>query len=74
MSADSEKHLSVSHGCLAPCSEGSPSWGRARLLAGEDVETILLPIRTLPAGLYQQSRIDLAKWLSGFSFLMTIVH
>lgn len=53
---------------------GAPLGQSERLLAGEDVETMLLPTRTLPAGLYQQSRIDLAKWLSGVSFLMTIVH
>lgn len=53
---------------------GAPLGQSERLLAGEDVETIPHPICTLPAGLYQQSRKDLAKWLSGFSFLITIVH
>lgn len=48
---------------------GDPALGQSeRLLAGEDVETILHLIRTLPAGLHQQSRRDLAKWLSAFSF------
>lgn len=46
---------------------GAPLGQSERLLAGEHVETILHPVRTPPAGLYQQSRVDLAKWLPAFS-------
>ena len=53
---------------LLPARGPPPPGQSERRLTGEDVETILHPIRTLPAGLHQQSRTDLAKWLSAFSF------